>query len=102
MSRPSANDAPSIAPRAPRNAFDTNVGYSGQEYEIGRERVEGAKFPSGTVDPKARAKTNNEAEGETPPDNGQRASFDSKTGEVHGSGAADGADEWRDGFSKDS
>jgi len=102
MADSSKNDRARNKRGASDNAFDTSVGYSGQEYNITRERAEGAKLPSGTVDPKAKGMADERTEREIPPDNGRRASFDPKTGEVHGSGAADGADEWRDGFSKDS
>ena len=76
------------------NAFDTDKGYSGQEYARDRAAKEGAKAPSGTVAarpsdavPIARQA---EPDADLPPGAGRRASFDPDTGEVHGSGMGAG------------
>lgn len=88
--------------RGGANAFDAPDGYSGQEYDLAREHAEGAKLPSGTVDPKARGKRGHQQDSELPPDNGRRASFNPASGEVHGSGSTDGKGDGREGFSEDS
>jgi hypothetical protein len=102
-----ANLSPPKEPLQPKargwaNAFDAPDGYSGQEYDLTRERAEGAKLPSGTVDPKAKGKRGHQQASEIPPDNGRRASFDPASGEVHGSGLTDGKGDGREGFSEDS
>jgi hypothetical protein len=94
-------DAARIEAHREGNAFDTGEGYSGQDYDLARERAEGRKLPSGTVDRKARGVTAEQEQGEIPADNGHRASFDPATGEVRGSGAADGLGDGRGEFSKD-
>lgn len=74
-----------------RDAFDHDDGYSGQDYHREREEAEGAKAPAGTV---AARPADDDAPSETnpglPPEAGRRASFDPKTGEVHGSGMGAG------------
>lgn len=82
--------------------FNTGSGYSGQEYDIEREREEGRKLPSGTVDSKAKGAVAKGPRGRIAPDKGQRASFDPHTGQVHGSGATDGIGDGRQDFTKDS
>ena len=72
------------------NAFDTDKGYSGQDYTRDREAKEGAKAPSGTVATRPGDSRPREAVTDLPPGAGRRASFDPETGEVHGSGAGAG------------
>ncbi len=86
--------------RSPANAFDRPDGYSGQDYHIDRERAEGARHPSGEVNPDAdpSARPNDDA---LPPENGRRASFDSATGEVHGSGSGAGGGNAGEDFASD-
>ena len=48
--------------------FNTDRGYSGQEYDIEREREEGCKLPSGTVDPKAKGAVAKGTRGKIAPD----------------------------------
>ena len=71
------------------NAFDSDKGYSGQEYHPDREAKEGAKAPSGTVAARP-GDTPPDDDADLPPDAGRRASFDPRTGEVHGSGMGAG------------
>lgn len=76
---------------SPKNAFDAKDNYSGQEYSLEREQVEGGKHPAGEVDPKAgRDSGKGVATGEIEPEAGRRAWVDASTGEVHGSGAGAG------------
>lgn len=75
----------------PKNAFDADTGYSGQEFDRQREKAEGSKHPAGEVDPKAsRDGGAGLATGELPPEAGRRAWVDPKSGEVHGSGSGAG------------
>lgn len=71
------------------NAFDTNSGYSGQEYHVEREDALGDAMPSGTVVKQADVAPAEE-ERAIPPENGRRARFDPATGEVKGSGSGAG------------
>jgi hypothetical protein len=87
---------------AQKEPFNSDNGYSGQEYDIARERAQGRTLPSGTVDPKAKGAIVEGERSKTAPDKGRRASFDPKTGEVHGSGAADGVGDGRQDFTNDS
>ena len=70
------------------NAFDTDKGYSGQDYGRDREAKEGAKAPSGTVAARPGDAPPDDRQ-DLPPDAGRRASFDPKTGEVRASGKDD-------------
>ena len=74
-----------VDPERPRhaNAFDRPGGYSGQDYRVGRELAEGASH----ADPAFRA---SDEGADQPPDQGQRAHVDPRTGEVHGAGAGTG------------
>lgn len=66
------------------NAFDQPTGYSGQDYRVDREVAEGRRAADPTFEP------NPDEQRDLPPDNGQRASVDPRTGEVHGAGAGAG------------
>ena len=83
------------------NAFDTNDGYSGQDYDRSREEAEGRKNPSGHVSVSS-AETPDQDSRDIPPDNGKRAYADPKTGEVHGSGAGAGGGNPGEDFDSDS
>lgn len=76
--------------------FDDLSGASGQEYSREREAIEGTRRPSGhplTGDPSVADDGSRKTSGrDIPPDAGRRASFDGRTGEVHGSGSG-GEDE---------
>lgn len=74
-----------VDPEHPRNsnAFDQPTGYSGQDYSAQREREEGRRH----ADPAFRPEP---AGPDLPPDNGQRATIDPRTGEVHGAGSGAG------------
>jgi hypothetical protein len=87
---------------AQKEPFNTDSGYSGQEYDIARERAQGRTLPSGTVDPKAKGAIAEGERSKTAPDKGRRASFDAKIGEAQGSSAADGIGDGRQDFTNDS
>ena len=74
-----------IDPERPRHAnpFDQAEGYSGQAYDVARERevVRAQAEPAFRPAPDPR---------DLPPDDGRRASIDPRTGEVHGAGAGIG------------
>lgn len=76
------------------NPFDTDSGYSGQEYSQARERELERSAPSGHPlggDPRAVAPSGEDPQGrDIPPESGRRGSFDPKTGEAHGSGSRAG------------
>ena len=77
---------------AGKNPFDSASGYSGQEHTPEREQALGRANPSGhplNGDPMVGERGAVDAS-DTPPDAGRRASFDPKTGEVHGSGSGAG------------
>jgi hypothetical protein len=89
--------------RAPHNAFDSDEGVSGNGYSRARERQEGERHPSGEVNPQpAAAPSDNAESADLPPDNGRRASFDPRTGEVHGSGSGAGGGHRGEDFDSDS
>jgi hypothetical protein len=69
--------------------FNASSGYSGQDYHRERERLLGAKRPSGEVDPAANRQETDDGVS-IPAEAGRRAFFDPKTGEVHGSGSGAG------------
>lgn len=70
------------SPRQP--AFDRSQGYSGQDYDVGEEQRLASTMPAGSVNAEPSRLGVDEG------DNGRRASFDPRTGEVHGSGAGAG------------
>lgn len=72
------------------NAFDQSDGYSGQDYAPAREAAEGAKAPAGTVAARPADAAPPDTGPGLPPEAGRRASFDPRTGEVHGSGMGAG------------
>lgn len=88
-------DHPQVDPARtrPLNAFDALDGHSGQEYDRERDRAqfeqtdELAVRDGGGEAPPPAGGSNNPG---IPDEVGQRASFDRKTGEVHGSGAGAG------------
>lgn len=69
--------------------FDSDTGMFGQDYDRDREAAMGRDAPSGTVAARP-GDTPPPADPALPPDNGRRATFDPRTGEVHGSGASAG------------
>jgi hypothetical protein len=82
------------------NPFDRNAGEYGLDYNKDREAALGRQAPSGTVaarpgDPHPPQDPN------MPPDNGMRASFDPRTGAVHGSGSGAGGGNPGEDFSSD-
>jgi len=83
------------------NPFDSDKGLFGQEYSITREQALGHDLPSGTVaaKPDARQAPNDPA---IPSENGRRASFDPRTGAVHGSGSSAGGGNPGEDFDSDS
>jgi hypothetical protein len=80
--------------------FNRAAGYNGEDYSVEDERAMGAKHPSGTV--AARPGEGVRDATPVPPDNGQRASFDPRTGEVHGSGSGAGGGNPGENFDDDS
>ena len=81
-----------IPPRDAGSSPPSDV--TGQQYSLEGEQAAGARLPSGhplTGDPARVDRSGEDAAGrDIPPDNGRRASFDAKTGEVHGSGSGAG------------
>lgn len=77
---PARSDHAGIDPERPRDAnpFDRPDEFTGEVYDIGREREEGARLPSGQED---RVATGGDPA--TPPAGDARASFDPQTGAVH-------------------
>jgi hypothetical protein len=72
-------------------------GYSGQEYDAdnfaaNRMLKESAEVPE---------RSNKSTDDRFPPDNGRRASFDERTGEVHGSGVGTGGGNPAEDFASD-
>ncbi|WP_174297948.1 hypothetical protein [Sphingomonas bacterium] len=69
-----------IDPERPRgtNPFDQPDHFTGQVYDIGREREMGRRLPGGQEDRVASG-----GDPETPPEHDARASFDPATGAVH-------------------
>jgi len=70
--------------------FDHDRGHSGQAYHRDDEQAMGRAEPSGSVTTTPPAPGDGNADTSLPDDNGKRATVDSKTGEVHGSGAGAG------------
>ncbi len=95
-------DTPKVDPdrNTAGNPFDNQDGLYGLEYSREREAALGAKAPSGTV----AARPGDPAPPQDPaipPDNGRRASFDPRTGEVHGSGSGAGGGNPGEDFASD-
>jgi len=88
--------------RKPHNAFDNEQGISGTGYSPESERAEGQRHPSGEVNPRPARASAPQTQAELPPENGRRASFDSRTGEVHGSGSGAGGGHRGEDFDSDS
>jgi len=80
--------------------FNRASGYTGEGYSKEDERALGAEAQSGTV--AARPGEHVRDDAPVPPDNGQRASFDPATGEVHGSGSGAGGGNAGENFDDDS
>ena len=89
--------------RKPHNAFDNEEGVSGTGYSPESEKREGQRHPSGEVNggPTAALAAIPE-DADLPPENGKRASFDPRTGEVHGSGTGAGGGHRGEDFDSDS
>jgi hypothetical protein len=79
-------------------AIGNGPGYSGQEYDSQNHVGVRAMNDSTSGDLSA---PDDAATGAIPPDNGKRASFDYKTGAVHGSGAGAGGGNEGEDFSSD-
>jgi hypothetical protein len=89
--------------RQPSSAFDSDRGVAGLGYSAEREAVEGAKHPAGEVNGIGSDHAANAVPGtDIPTENGRRASFDPRTGEVHGSGAGAGGGNPGEDFDSDS
>ena len=89
--------------RQPANAFDSHQGVAGLGYSPEREAAEGARHPSGEVNPSSSGLSTNAAPGtDLPAENCRRASFDPETGEVRGSGASAGGGNPGEDFDSDS
>jgi hypothetical protein len=103
--KPFDDGHPEVDPerKRPQNAFDHDGTVFGQSYAQDRERREGEKLPSGSVAPGGEPGYANVAppHADIPPDNGRRASFDPKTGEVHGSGVGAGGGASGEDFASD-
>ncbi|MGP7796218.1 hypothetical protein [Sphingomonas sp. CLY1604] len=106
MSDPSKPD-PAVDPGRQRHSqpFDADDGLYGQEYHRDREAAQGRDLPSGTVAAKpgapARTASGIDTDADIPPDNGRRASFDPRTGAVHGSGSGAGGGNPGEDFASD-
>ena len=85
-----------------RTAFDTDTGYSGQDYARERKAAEGATLPAGTVAARPEDCPPDETVPGLPPEAGRRASFDPETGEVHGSGMGAGGGNPGEDYDSDS
>lgn len=87
---------PPVDPQRPRdgNAFDDG-GLFGQDHARDREAGVGGRGRAATPLPPA------PPEQDIPPDNGNRASVDPTTGEVHGSGAGAGGGQPGEDFDSD-
>jgi hypothetical protein len=85
-----------VDPERPRgaNAFDRPDGYSGEEYQPGREAAEGER----AADPAPPAASDHP---DLPSHNGARASVDPATGAVSGAGRAAGGGEAGEDLSSD-
>lgn len=85
----------------PADASNNDVGISGTGYSLKSERAEGEKLSSGNVDAHAPARSKQIVEDGARPDAGRRASFDPKTGKVHGGGAGAGGGNPGEDFDSD-
>lgn len=74
--------------RARKPAFDHDDGFSGQDYDRRDEHRLARDMPAGSVSPTP--SRGGDGDPAMPPDNGRRASSDSATGAVRGSGAGAG------------
>lgn len=96
------NERSTIDPdHGPRpDPIDTPGGVTDDGYAVRAEADMGRDNPSGTVDarPGDRHPPQNPA---LPPENGRRASFDPRTGEVHGSGSGAGGGNPGEDFESD-
>lgn len=74
-------DHPRVDPERPRSdkPFNKNDEFTGEDYSIAKERAEGEALPSGQEDRVASG-----GDPTTPPQGDNRASFDPRTGAVHG------------------
>ena len=103
--KPFEDSHPEVDPERtrPENAFDHGGDMFGQSYSKDRERREGAKLPSGTVDPGGDPGYAHVSppHRDIPSDNGRRASFDPRTGEVRGSGVGAGGGAPGEDFASD-
>lgn len=102
---PFDRDHPVVDPerKAPKNASDASDHYSGQDYDLERERIQAREHPEGEVDPAMRPGAGTEpATNDTPPEAGRRASIDPRTGEVHGSGSGAGGGNEGEDYDQDS
>jgi hypothetical protein len=79
-------------PSRNRNPFDTDTGYSGQDYHRDREAELLRQEPPGQVDPRGPDRAPDAAPDDAAigRENGRFASFDPATGQLHGSGAKEG------------
>jgi hypothetical protein len=80
-----------------RREIGDGLGYSGQEFDAGDFAAERALKES-AEGPKPSTKS---ADDRFPPENGRRASFDERTGEVHGSGSGAGGGNPGEDFASD-
>src|SRR4051794_19242257 len=96
--RPPARTAVGSAPiDVQRGEIGDGMGYSGQEFDAenfaaDRALKESAEGPEQSTKP---------ADERFPPENGRRASFDERTGEVHGSGVGAGGGNPGEDFASD-
>jgi hypothetical protein len=80
-----------------RGELGNGPGYSGQEYDSGDFAADRAMAASSERSADAATPHDDRL----PPDNGQRAYFDEKTGQVHGSGAGAGGGNPGEDFASD-
>ncbi|USU06023.1 hypothetical protein NF699_04900 [Sphingomonadaceae bacterium OTU29LAMAA1] len=96
------SDTPKVDPGRDRrgNPFDSEDGFYGLDYNKDREAELGRQFPSGKVAAKP-TDAGPPRDPALPPENGRRASFDPKTGAVHGSGSSAGGGNPGEDFASD-
>jgi hypothetical protein len=80
-----------------RGEIGNGPGYSGQEYDADDFAADRASKASA----KRPKHASNSADDRFPPENGRRASFDERTGEVHGSGVGAGGGNPGEDFASD-
>jgi hypothetical protein len=96
--RPPANTAIESAPiDVQRGEIGRGPGYSGQEYDADDFAADRALKESA----EAPRRSTKSADDRFPPENGRRASFDERTGEVHGSGVGAGGGNPGEDFASD-